>query len=380
MKYCKNCLENDARPGADFDKNGICSTCNYNDHFNKNFNEKERLEVINEIIKKNKKNNTTGFDCILGVSGGKDSTRQALWTRDKLKLKPLLVCCTYPPEQLTELGAKNLSNLIELGFDLIVTSPAPKTWKKFLKEGFVGGNYLRAPELALYSSLPQIAIKYKINLIFWGEGGNGKTTDPKLVNKKKEYDGNSQRKSNTLKNCDLGWMNKLVGDKAKLIPYRYPSEKEFKDKDIQIIYIGWFMKDWSIMNNAKYAALNGLSLREDGAKNTGDLFGTMALDEDWVAINQMIKYFKYGYGRTTDYLNYEIRNKNITRNNAIKLVQKYDGLCSDKYIKDFCEYLNISKDYFWDVVSKFVNRDLFTINNKKSRKKFLPKFKVGKGL
>jgi hypothetical protein len=273
-----------------------------------------------------------------------------------------------------------LSNLIELGFDLIVTSPAPKTWKKFLKEGFVGGNYLRAPELALYSSLPQIAIKYKINLIFWGEGGNGKTTDPKLVNKKKEYDGNSQRKSNTLKNCDLGWMNKLVGDKAKLIPYRYPSEKEFKDKDIQIIYIGWFMKDWSIMNNAKYAALNGLSLREDGAKNTGDLFGTMALDEDWVAINQMIKYFKYGYGRTTDYLNYEIRNKNITRNNAIKLVQKYDGLCSDKYIKDFCEYLNISKDYFWDVVSKFVNRDLFTINNKKSRKKFLPKFKVGKGL
>ena len=175
-------------------------------------------------------------------------------------------------------------------------------------------------------------------------------------------------------------MNKLVGDKAKLIPYRYPSEKEFKDKDIQIIYIGWFMKDWSIMNNAKYAALNGLSLREDGAKNTGDLFGTMALDEDWVAINQMIKYFKYGYGRTTDYLNYEIRNKNITRNNAIKLVQKYDGLCSDKYIKDFCEYLNISKDYFWDVVSKFVNRDLFTINNKKNEKKFLPKFKVGKGL
>ena len=96
-------------------------------------------------------------------------------------------------------------------------------------KGFEGGNYLRAPELALYSSLPQIAIKYKINLIFWGEGGNGKVTDPKLVNKKKEWDGNSQRKGNTLKNCDVSWMENLVKDKAKLIPYKYPSKKEFKN-------------------------------------------------------------------------------------------------------------------------------------------------------
>ncbi len=378
MKYCKNCLENDVRPSAKFDKNGICSTCNYFSHFNKNFDEEERIKVISEIIKKNKKRSF--FDCILGVSGGKDSTRQALWIREKLNLKPLLVCCTYPPEQLTDVGAANLSNLIELGFDILVTGPAPGAWKEFLKQGFKTGNYLRAPELALYSSLPQIAIKYKINLIFWGEGGNDKITDPKLYNKKKEYDGNSQRKANTLKNCDVSWLTPFVKDKAKLIPYKYPSEKEFKDNNIQIIYIGWFMKNWSIMNNAKYSALNGLSLRKDHVKNTSDLYGTMALDEDWVHINQMIKYFKFGYGRATDYLNYEIRNKNIKRKTAIKLVEKYDGACSEKYIKDFCKYLNISKDEFWNTVSKFVNRDLFTINNKKDGKKFIPKFKVGEGL
>ena len=104
-------------------------------------------------------------------------------------------------------------------------------------------------------------------------------------------------------------MKKLVEDEAKIIPYQYPDEKEFLKNKIQIIYIGWFMKNWSIMNNAKYATLNGLNLRKDIAENTGDLYGTMALDEDWVGINQMIKYFKYGYGRATDYLNYEIREK-----------------------------------------------------------------------
>jgi len=94
----------------------------------------------------------------------------------------------------------------------------------------------------------------------------------------------------------------------------------------------------------------------------------------------MIKYFKFGYGRVTDYLNYEIRSKNISRDDAIKLIEKYDGACSEKYIDNFCSYLNISKEEFWNNVSRFVNRDLFTLNNKKTGKKFIPKFNVGKGL
>ncbi len=379
MKYCKNCLEPSTFPITKFNKKGLCSTCQYYEKFVSEFDESEKLEILKKISKKYKNKDET-FDCIIGVSGGKDSTRQALWIREKLKMKPLLVCCTYPPEQLTELGAQNLSNLIKLGFDLIVTAPGPQTWKKFLKKGFFGGNYLRGPELALYSSLPQIAIKYKIKLIFWGEGGNGKTTDIKTIIKEREYDGNLLRKNNTLKNCDLSWMSDLIEDKAKLIPYQYPSEKEFSKNDIQIIYLGWFMKDWSILNNAKYASLNGLKLRSDGVENTGDLYGSMALDEDWVIVNQMIKYYKFGFGRVTDYLNYEIRQRKISREDAIRLIVKYDGKCDEKYIKSFCDYIDISETEFWNNISNFVNKKLFTLNNKKNSEKYLPKFKVGVGL
>ena len=252
--------------------------------------------------------------------------------------------------------------------------------EKDFKKGFYGGNYLRGPELALYSSLPQIAIKYKIKLIFWGEGGNGKTSESLTINKDKEYDGNLLRNNNTLKNCDLSWMSEVIEDEAKLIPYKYPSEKEFLKNDIQIIYLGWFMKDWSILNNAKYASLNGLELRSDDVKNTGDLYGSMALDEDWVIVNQMIKYYKFGFGRVTDYLNYEIRQGKISREEAIKLVEKYDGKCDQKYIKSFCDYIEINENEFWEVVSSFVNKDLFTLNNKKDSNKYLPKFKVGTGI
>ena len=63
-------------------------------------------KVFREILKKFKNNKNSHFDCIIGVSGGKDSTRQALWLRDKFKLNPLLVCCTYPPEQLIKRSRK----------------------------------------------------------------------------------------------------------------------------------------------------------------------------------------------------------------------------------------------------------------------------------
>ena len=84
----------------------------------------KRDEQLQEIIIWAKEHSNFGYDCIIGVSGGKDSMRQALHARE-LGLNPLLVSCTYPPEQITKIGAKNLANLIELGFDTINVAPAP---------------------------------------------------------------------------------------------------------------------------------------------------------------------------------------------------------------------------------------------------------------
>ena len=125
MKYCKNCLEPSTRPTTSFDKNGICLSCISFEKNRKLFDENHRLDVLTELLKKYKRHNSSKFDCVIGVSGGKDSIRQALWVREKLKLRPLLVCGAYPPEQITEVGAKNLSNLIDQGFDLVVSAAAP---------------------------------------------------------------------------------------------------------------------------------------------------------------------------------------------------------------------------------------------------------------
>ena len=168
MRYCKRCVQPDTRPNIKFDQNGICPACHYVEKWPK-IDWESRRRKLETIADWGRNHNVSGYDCIVAVSGGKDSTRQSMYVRDELGLKPLLVCCSYPPEQLVERGAQNLSNLISLGFDCISISPNPIVWKKMMRQGFLKfGNWAKSTEIALYTSAPRIAIAYHIPLIFLG--------------------------------------------------------------------------------------------------------------------------------------------------------------------------------------------------------------------
>jgi N-acetyl sugar amidotransferase len=375
MNYCKKCLQPDTRPNTVFSGDGVCPACDY---FNalKDVDWQERLEILIDIFEKFPRKKGQFHDCIIGVSGGKDSTRQALFLRDKLGINPLLVSLSYPPEQVTERGVSNLSNLIELGFDVVISAPAPKTWMDLKQKGFEKfTNSFRSTEMALFASVPQIAIKYGINLIMWGENPGLQLGDMKTLGRT-GYDGNSLRYMNTL-SSGLDWMLDAGFAKKDLIPYIYPDVSEFDQHELQIVYLGWFLGDWSLVNNAMYSCGNGLKIRTDGVEKTGDLYGVTALDEDFTPVNQLIKYYKFGFGRVTDYVNEEIRLGRLTRNEGIALVEKYDDAQDDQYIKNYCDYLNITVDEFWSKVKASANNNLFQFNQDGSISR---KFKVGVGL
>ena len=106
MKYCSECLQPDTRPNTYFSDEGICPACDYFSEYKK-VNWEERNKTLLDLADQYR-NPSAQYDCIIGVSGGKDSTRQAMWVRDYLKLRPLLVCLSYPPHQLTYIGAHNI--------------------------------------------------------------------------------------------------------------------------------------------------------------------------------------------------------------------------------------------------------------------------------
>lgn len=377
MQYCVKCLQPNTRPNSQF-TNGICPVCIYQDSI-KNVDWNERLDLLRQIIKPyvNKK----PYNCIVGISGGKDSTRQALWVRDKLRLNPLLICMAYPPEQVSNVGADNISNLINLGFDVEIISISPIFWKNLLKIGFLKFcNWAKFTEQAIISSVPRAAIRHNINIIFWGENPADTVGDLKTSTLKKDegYDGSNLMNMHTVSGGKIDWISDEYNlPKEKLYQFEFPSLSDLKKNKIQIIYLGWFWNDWSIKKNGLISSLYGLNLRKDHYKNTQDIRGIFSLDEDWVTFNQMIKYYKYGFGRVSDYINEDIRSNYIRREEAISIVEKYDHCCSDNYIKDFCRYINISQEDFWFNIRKNVNKNLFHIDNKLNIKK---KFKVGKGL
>ncbi len=375
MKYCINCLQPDTRPGIKFTDN-ICPACQYHMTL-KNVDWEERREQINKVVEFGKKNNSSGYDCIIGVSGGKDSLRQAIFVKEVLKMNPLLVCLSYPPEQVTPRGVDNVSVMINHGFDCILINLSPIIWKKLMKKGFFEyTNWAKSTELALYSSVPRLAIAYQIPLIWWGENAALQLGDLNVMGKDGS-DGNNLRKMNTLAGGDITW---LLNDEIKntdILQYNYPSEEDIENANLRIVFLGYFWKDWSLINNGNFSTLRGLEIRNENPNEIGDTFGITALDEDWVNLNQMIKYYKYGFGRMADYVNENIRNGLITREEGIILNEKYDGKCSLEYIKSFCNYLGITLEEFWKQIDKSVNSELFT---KKGLGDYLPNFKVGVGL
>jgi N-acetyl sugar amidotransferase len=374
MKYCKNCLQTDTRPNTIFDENGICPACNYF-YSLKSIDWDERRKELDEIVEFGNRHNHSGYDCIIGVSGGKDSTRQAKFVREVLKMRPLLVCLSYPPEQLSNRGARNISNLIKLGFDCISIYPAPKVWKKLMRKAFMQyANWCRSTELALFSSVPRFAIAYQLPLIWWGENAALQLGDLGVMGVS-GGDGNKLKHMNTLQGGDITWLLSADIEKRNILQYCYPPDEEMVDANLRIVFLGYYWKDWSLLDNADFSTLYGLDVRDEPPWDIGDPFGVTALDEDWVVMNQMVKYLKFGFGRTTDYVNEEIRKGSITMDEGIELVRKYDDKCSDNYIKSFCDYIEITIDEFWKVVDEFVNKDLF-IKDRDGR--WVPTFEVGK--
>lgn len=374
MQYCTKCLQPDTRPNTKFNELGVCPACVYFAS-HKRIHWPSRNSILLSLVEKYR-NPSAQYDCIIGVSGGKDSNRQARWVRDFLKLRPLLVCVSHPPHQLTGIGVDNISSLIEDGFDVITSSPAPETWRQLMRlsfDEFV--NWGKSTELALFAGVPQIAIDYKIPLILWGENPGLQLGDLKTLGKE-GYDGNNLRNMNTLSGGDFQWMLDGGFSEKDLILYKYPSLEEFEEHNIQIIYLGWFLGDWSLVNNGHVSALSGLKIRDDLAINTGDLYGVTSLDENWVTLNQMIKYYKFGFGRASDYVNEMIRLETIDRQEGIAIVEEFDGKCADRYISEFCEFIDITTSHFWDKVISVANKDLFEVKNGTLQ----AKFKVGTGV
>jgi len=357
MKRCTRCVNPDTRPNMSFNADGMCPVCQYElAKTGEVIDWNARRAELAEVCVWGREHTRSTYDCIVTVSGGKDSTRQACFARDALGMNPLLVNCAYPPEQMTELGAANLSNLISLGFDTLSVSPDPQIWKRLMREGFFKfGNWARSTEMALYAIPVHVAIAYQIPLIFYGE-------NPVMTIG--EHHGSTDGDASQLKQG-----NTIAGGPAQLMPsdvfaqdahfYFYPPDEHMAAARLRLVYLGYYMPEWSGRSNAEFALARGLRQRTEPPEMTGDLWGFSCLDEDFSIVNQYLKYLKLGFGRVTDQVCEAINAGTTSREEGLELVRRYDGCCDESFIARFCDYLEISEKEFREVAERFRNRDLW---------------------
>lgn len=376
MKYCKKCLQPDTRPGILFDEEQVCFACRYEESKQSvdwASREKE-LQKIADEAKRAAKSRGISYDCAIGVSGGKDSTFQAVYAKEKLGLHPLLVNCA--PDEITEIGRKNIDNLNKLGFDMISIRLDPNIAKQLARKSFFERGHIGvASEHCLWASTYIIADKFDIPLIIQGE--NAALTLGAAKNQETSDNAYSVVQLDTLRGGNVEAL--LAGEKnigmEQLYFYQMPDTRKMSEKGIRAIFLQYYAKEWSQAGNADFAIARGLRGRADeDLHDLGRYRRYTALDQDLVIANQMVKYLKFGFGFATDEACYDIREGRLTREDAIWYVKEYDGKCGEQYIDATCRYLSITKEEFWNIVDKFVNRDLFV---KGADGKWVPKFEVG---
>ncbi len=363
MRYCKKCLYPDTKPQIIFNDEGICSAC-VNHEKKEIIDWNEKRQEFEEILDKYKSKNKTNYDCIIPVSGGKDSHYQTYVIKKEFGLNPLVI--NFHPHDQTELGKKNLENLKKIGVDCIEFSPNPEVYLKLARFGLKELGDFQWPEhLGIFTIPVQMAVKFNIPLIIWGENPQLEYGQPTDVNKDTILDREWNEKNggyflDKIKPKD---MVKYGFQLDELRPYIYPTDEEIRRVGVTGVFLGSYLK-WDIFKQLDI--VKKIGFKESADKKEGTYDGWENLDVYFTVFHDYFKFLKYGFGRATDHASIEIRYGRITREEGLELVKKNEGKIPRQYLKQFLEFADISMDEFLEICAKFTNKKIFKVDDQQN--------------
>lgn len=354
MQYCKRCVLPDTRPGILLDDEGVCSACRGHEDKKHRIDWAARARAFDEIVA-DAKARSSGYDCIVPVSGGKDSWYQVIRCRE-MGLKVLGVTWRTPAR--TPVGQRNLDRMIEkLGVDHIDYTISPDVERRFTKAAFVKKGATAIPmHMALFAIPIRLAVQMRIPLVVWGE-------NPQL-----EFGGPEADRLAT--DLGLDWVRRYgvtngtswrdwVGDdlsEQDMAAYRLPDQQAFEAFAPRSVFLGSFF-EWNSFVNAEIAAKHGFESGADHIK-TG-LWGFADLDCDFISLHHFLKWYKFGIQRSFDNLSVQIRYGMITREQAVDTLRRVGMQAPSGDIERFCAFVGEPVEWFWKTAETFRNFDIW---------------------
>ena len=356
MKYCKRCCyPENTKPMIIFDENGVCSGCKaFEERMNVDINWDEKSQELQELLdtyKKQAEKNNAPYDCIIPVSGGKDSHYQTYLVTQVYKLKPLLV--TYNHSYNTEVGTRNLNDLLEqFGCDLVRYNTNPKTARKLSKYMLSKVGDMNWHYHAGVMTFPiQVAAQYKIPLIVWGEHGESYLVGKHNLDDKVEFT-KKHRQEHLMRGFEP---EDILADpenkditKSDLAPFFYPDDEDILSLGIRGIYLG----NYNPWNQQEFTRDMIKRFGFETFQNRQTTFNLYEkVDDFFQDTHNYLKYLKFGYSRCTDHASLEIRQQRITREEGIELIKKHEHNVRPKNLDVFLKFMEMTEEQFLNSIN-----------------------------
>lgn len=371
MRFCRSCLTPSTRPDLEFTDDGLCDACVM--AMRKRGGDRaidwdKRKRDFGEMIERMRSPNPKAYDCIVPVSGGKDSTYQLHLIKNVYGMRPLCVC--WEPTLPTELGRHNLDALNRMGVDLIHVKRNPLVYDRMVLEAFKRVGDPEWPNhLGIWASPYRFAAAFDIPLIVWGEG-------------RMEFAGTEFIDEKHLRELDEDWAHDygclnglraedLVGEETGLTEfdiqlYQFPSKAKLAaiggNKGCTGIFLGYFF-NWQVREQLK--AIEPYGFKRMVGHPEGAYGDFENLDCVSNHLHDYLKFCKFGYGRATDQATRDIREGLITRDEGLRLVERYDGAYPHIAVDRFCSHFKMGRDEFDAICDGFTNPEIFEMRDGK---------------
>ena len=363
IRYCTRCVMPETKLDLYIDEDGVCNACrSYENRRKIDWN--KRKEELLAILDRYRSKDGNNYDCIIPVSGGKDSTYQTVRLLE-MGMNPL--CVTATTCKLSEVGRKNIENLKMLGVDYIEVTTNPIIRRKINRIALTQVGDISWPEHHSIFTIPvRIAMQMNIPLLIWGE------------NSQNEYGGPAADAENNILNQQ--WLEKFGGllglhltdligqegiERKHLIGFTYPSDEELQRVGVTGIFLGYYMP-WDGYINALLAQGHGLTTYHKSVEGTPVNYEN--LDNLQTGIHDYFKFLKYGFGRTSDIVSLHVRRGRITREDALTLVKMHDGKFPWSYLgcplEEILRDIDMTLDEFIAVCDRFTNKRLFKCDSR----------------
>lgn len=378
VKFCRRCVMSNQRPCSSvefkhtvdqkhrtmqFDEEGICDACRFAE-------EKDRIDwarreqQLLRLLDQHRRRDGT-YDCIVPGSGGKDSVYAAHLLKYKYDMHPLTV--TWPPILYTDVGLKNFRNWLYVGgFDNLSFNYNARVHALLTRLAIENLLHPFQPFILGQKNLaPKIAIQYQVPLIFYGEN-EAEYGNPIADNRSSLRDKSFHTVNNLEEVAISGVPVPRLMKEYRLTlndirTYLPATAEELEQSDVEVHYLGYYLR-WT-PQEAYYYAVENAGFQANPVRSEGTFTKYSSLDDRIDGFHYYTTFIKFGIGRATYDASHEIRNKHLTREEAVALVHRFDGEFPRRYFQEIMDYIEMKPERFLELCDQFRSPHLWKQDN-----------------